>query len=151
MGFFDRIRKGKLFFGKKEPVVVVAFFFKGKKYILEEFDLEFKQDINGKNQPDSSVYGGVITITISDPPDSSINEWMMNTYDKQNGEFRFLLNTPKIVEGAAFHIHFKDAYCINYQKTASPAGYGLLTTLTISPRLIQIGNDEFENDWGNVN
>lgn len=145
MGFFDKIRNGSLFFGKKAPTMVMQFSIKGKKYILEEFDLDFKQDVDHKGNPDSSVYGGTITLTISDIPDDNINWWMMDAYTKHDGEFRFLMNDGSIKEGALLQIQFKDAYCLSYQKSISPEGAGVLTTLTISPRYLRIGNEEFEN------
>lgn len=147
MGFFDRIRIGRLFFGKKEPSMVVSFLFKAKKYILEEFDLEFGQEVNTKGKPDSLLYGGRITITISEVPDESINAWMMNSYQKQDGEFRFLVNDGMINQGAVLQIQFRDAYCTDYRKTLNPQGAGSLTTLVISPRYIRVGNEEFENRW----
>lgn len=147
MGFFDRIRKGRLFFGKKEPSMIVSFQFKKKKYILEEFDMEFGQEVGSKSRPDSLPYGGRITITISEVPDESINSWMMNAYQKQDGEFRFLINDGMINQGAVLQIQFRDAYCIDYRKTLNPQGAGSLTTLVISPRYIRVGNEEFENRW----
>ena len=147
MGFFDKIRQGRLFFGKKEPSMVVQFLFKGKKYVLEEFDLEFNQDVDAKGKPDSQVYGGKLTITISDVPDEHINWWIMDSFKKQDGEFRFLANGKKINEGALLHISFKDAYCVDYHKIMNPQGAGVLTTLIISPRYLRIGNEEFENEW----
>ena len=147
MGFFDRIRKGRLFFGKKEPSMIVSFQFKKKKYILEEFDMEFGQEVGSKSRPDSLPYGGRITITISEVPDESINSWMMNVYQKQDGEFRFLINDGMINQGAVLQIQFRDAYCIDYRKTLNPQGAGSLTTLVISPRYIRVGNEEFENRW----
>jgi len=150
MGFFDRIRKGKLFAGKKElPTFVVRFLFRGKTYILEEFDLDFKQDINDKNRPDGEVYGGLITLTISEPPGEWLTAWMMNSFEKHDGEFHFFINSEKIMEGAAMQLSFKDAYCISYQQTMNPKGAGLLTTLIISPRTVKIMNEEFENKWKN--
>ena len=57
MGFFDRIRKGKLFFGKKDPSVVVKFFFRGQEYILEEFDIAFHQETDAKNHVAGEMSG----------------------------------------------------------------------------------------------
>lgn len=147
MGFFDKIRSGRLFFGKKEPTIVVSFQFKGKKYILEEFDLEFGQDVNVKGKPDSFPHGGQITITMSDVPDENINSWMMDSYRKEEGEFRFLINDGMINQGAVLQIQFKDAYCTDYRKILNPQGAGTLTTLAISPHYIRVGNEEFENKW----
>ncbi|MBF0576903.1 type VI secretion system tube protein TssD [Dysgonomonas sp. GY617] len=147
MGFFDRFRKGKLFYGKNMPAMVTEFRFMKKKYILEEFDLEFRQDVNEKNKPDSDTYGGILTLTFSETPDQWINLWMMNPYEKRDGEIRFLTNESKITEGAALIITFQDAYCISYQKTLNPKGAGTLTTLIVSPRKIKVGTEEFENKW----
>jgi len=145
MGFFSKIRSGRLFFGKKEPSIIVQMMFNGQKYIIEEFDLEFKQDVNAKGKPDSMPYGGLITITMSDTSQDSINDWMMDSFRKQDGEFRFLMNDGMIREGARLVIRFEDAYCVNYQKVVNPVGAGVLTTLVISPRVLKIGNEVFEN------
>lgn len=146
MGFFDKIRSGRLFFGKKEPSIIVQMMFRDRKYIVEEFDLEFKQDVNSKGKPDSMPHGGLITITISDVPDDNINDWMMDSFRKQNGEFRFLTNDGMIREGAQLNIKFEDAYCVHYQKVINPVGAGVLTTLVISPRVLKIGNEVFKNN-----
>jgi hypothetical protein len=147
MGFFDRIRKGKLFFGKKVPSVVVKFFFRGQTYILEEFDIEFRQDTDEKNHPCDEMRGGIITVTISEPPSEQLTEWMINSYEKRDGEFHFFRNDNKIRESAIMYIFFRDAYCTACHKTAHPQGAGLLTALVITPRWIRIGNEEFENKW----
>lgn len=146
-GFFHRIRKGKLYAGKKEPALVVHFHFRGYTYILEEFDLDFQQDVNDKSQPDGNVYGGLLTLTISEEPKEVLFKWMMNTLEKQDGEIRFLTNNGKITEGAAMQIAFKDAYCISFQQVMSPQGAGMLTTFLVSPRHLQIDKEVFENRW----
>ena len=148
MGFFDLFRKGKLYAGKKElPSIVAKFFFRGKEYILEEFDLDFKQDVADNNKPDGETYGGLITLTISAPPDSCLTAWMMNPVEKQHGEICFFSNEDKIREGALLQLSFKNAYCIGYQQVMNPQGSGLLTTIIISPYSLKIGKDEFVNKW----
>ena len=145
--FFDKIRSGRLFFGKKAPTMVVKFHFKGNEYIVEEFDLDFSQPVNSKGQPDDMPNGGLTTVTISDVPDKNINDWMMDSTLKEDGEFSFLMNEGKIRQGALLKIQFKEAYCVHYQKNLNPKGAGVLTTLVISPRYIRVGNEEFEKKW----
>lgn len=149
MGFFDRFRKGKLFYGKSMPILVAEFRFMKQKYILEEFDLEFKQDVNANNKPENKTYGGILTLTFSEAPGQWIHLWMMNPHEKRDGEIRFLVNQEKITQGASLIITFEEAYCISYHKTLNPQGSGTLTTLIISPRKIKVGNEEFENNWKN--
>lgn len=148
MGFFDMLRSGRLFFGQKEaPTIIVQFLFKGEKYIVEEFDLEFKQDVNEKGKPDSFPYGGQMAVTFSEIPSENINTWMMNSYSVADGEIRFLKNDGMIKEGALLQLYFKEAYCINYRKIMKPNGLGVLTSLVISPRIIKVGNEELRNSW----
>lgn len=148
MGIFDRFRKEKLFFGSSSlPSVVVAFIFKGKRYTLEEFDIEFNQDVDHKNRPDSEVQGGLITLTMSETPGSDLTKWMMNDLERQSGEFRFFSNKGKIDEGSLLDIVFKDAYCISYQKVVVPGGAGVLTTLILSPHRLKIGENVYESNW----
>jgi len=146
-GFFERIRKGKLYADKKEPAMVVHFQFKGYTYVLEEFDLDFRQDVSDKNKPDGDTYGGLMTLTISEEPKAELFAWMMNTLEKQNGEIRFLANEEKITGGALIQMSFKDAYCISFQQVMSPQGAGVLTTFVISPRYLQVDKEIFENKW----
>lgn len=147
MDFFKKMRSGKLFYGKKEPALVVEFILRNQAYLVEEFDLEFKQDLNQKNRPDGEPYGGIITVTISETPDDWIKHWMINPKEKNDGEFRFLANEGRIESGAQLSIFFKDAYCISYHTVMDTQGAGLLTTFVISPRVVYVGNEELENKW----
>lgn len=148
MGFFEKLKLGRLFSGKQEaPKLIVDFIFRDNRYIIEEFDIEFKQDLDRKNKPDGEVYGGIITATLADEPDNWINIWMINSSERSDGQFRFLKNETKIDEGAQFNIFFEDAICIGYKKVINTMGNGLLTTLIISARIIKFGNQEFEKKW----
>ncbi|MDR3340472.1 MAG: hypothetical protein LBT25_10355 [Candidatus Symbiothrix sp.] len=180
MNFIDKVRTGRLFAGWKKtiekeettilktfpvapegeslpvenkqigPDLIIRFVFMEKTYIVEDLNLNFRQDMDKKkNRPDSFTYGGQIQLTISEAPDYSINEWMAQSYMTRSGEIRFFPNTPKIIDSALLTIYFSDAYCVAYNKKVNPATYGILTTLTISPRTIKIGNEEFENKWKN--
>lgn len=131
MGFIDKIRSGRLFFGKREPSLVVRFELLSEHYMLEEFDLEFGQNVKGK-----------ITITMSDVPGEGIHSWMMDPFRKIDGEFRFLVNDGRVNQGAVLQINFRDAYCTHYRKLLNPQGAGTLTTLVIRPGYIRIGNEE---------
>lgn len=147
MSFFDRIRKGTLFFGKKEPNVIVEFTFKGERFILEQFDIEFSQSVDSRNKPDGQIKGGEIFISFLESSPEQINTWMLSSSQKSDGTFRFLKNDGKIVEGAHLIIDFKQGYCVRYSKIINPNGGGTLTSLEIKAKYIQIGNEEFENDW----
>ena len=130
------------------PDVVIHFIFMDKTYIVENFNLNFKQDINTyKNRPDSFTYGGTMQITLSGFLDFALDEWLTQTYQTREGEIHFFPNTPKITDSALLSIFFEDAYCTACNKTIDAETSGVLTTLTISPRKVIIGKEEFENKW----
>jgi hypothetical protein len=130
------------------PDHVIHFLFMGKTYIVEGFNLNFKQDMDTReNRPDSFTYGGIMQITLSETPSHDINDWMVQTYKMRNGEIRIFPNAPKITKSSLLTLFFEDAYCVGYSKKINTNTSGLLTTLTISPRIIKIGNEELENKW----
>ena len=125
--------------------MVVALLFRGNTYILDEFDINFSQDTDDKNQPNSETYGGIITLTTRDVPDEFLTAWMMNLHETRDGEIRFIPDADEMTEGTALYVSFKDACCVSYQKVMHPSGAGTQTTLIISPHRVKIGNEEFEN------
>jgi len=130
------------------PDVVIHFIFMDNTYIVEDFNLNFKQDINTyKNRPDSFTYGGTMQITLSGFLDPTLDEWLTQTYQTREGAIHFFPNTPKITDSALLTIFFTDAYCTACNKTIDAVTSGVLTTLTVSPRMIKIGNEEFANKW----
>jgi|GEM_PF-1207803 len=128
------------------PDVVIHFVCMNKTYIVENFNLNFRQDVDTlKNRPDSFTYGGIMQITLNGFLDSDLEDWITQTYLTRNGEIRFFPNMPKITDSSLLTVFFEDAYCTACKKTIDAVTFGVLTTLTVSPRRIRLGNEEFEN------
>jgi hypothetical protein len=148
MNYFRNILRGRLFFSsKKIPEQIIKFIFMDNYYILEEFSIDFHQETDINGRPDSLPAGGIMNITFAGAPDYSINEWMIREELLRNGEIRFLSGEKKVTSGAQFIIFFEDAYCIEYKKHIDTLKGGLFTSLTVSPRHIRIGKEEFTNKW----
>lgn len=130
---------------KKLPDQVIKFLFMGKTYILEDFELNFNQELDRKGNPDGLPKGGLMTLTFGETPDYTINEWMCRENLLRDGEIRFQSGDIQVRKGADLVISFRDAYCIKYHKSIRAEGF--FTTLTLSPRTVQIGNEEFTNRW----
>jgi len=146
MKFFERIMNRHLYASsKKMPDQVVKLFLLDKEYILEDFMINFNQELNHKGSPDGPSKGGIITLTFSEPPDYPIDEWMCRENLLRDGEIRFLSSEIKVKGGADLIISFTHAHCIGYEK--SIRDNGLFTKLVISPRYVKIGNEEFLNRW----
>lgn len=154
MNFLRKIATGRLFARKSEqdkpsriPDLVAKFTFMEKSYFLENFDIGFSQEVNDKGKPGGLPSGGIITLTLSETPDATINEWIMRETLLRDGEIRIFPHKSKIDESSVLNIFFKDAYCIRYKKQIDALGGGLRTLLVISPRYVKIGHEEFENNW----
>ena len=129
------------------PDLVAKFTFMEETYILENFEIGFSQEVNEKGKPGGLPHGGIMTLTLSETPDANINAWITREDLLRDGEIRFFPNKEKIKKSSILDITFKDAYCIRYKKQIDALGWGLRTTLVVSPRYIKIGIEEFENNW----
>ncbi|MDR2915099.1 MAG: hypothetical protein LBV74_09755 [Tannerella sp.] len=154
MNFLQRIATGRLFARKSEPDkpgripdLVAKFIFMDKTYILEDFEISFTQEVNEKGRPGGLPCGGIMTLTLSETPDASINEWMVRETLLRDGEVCIFPHKRKVDGSAVLNILFRDAYCIRYKKQIDVLGGGLRTTLFISPRYVKMGREEFENNW----
>lgn len=161
MNFFQKVMTGRLFSNRSKngsengissfiesmPNVIIKFTIMERTYILEEFDINFSQEVNDKGLPGGLPKGGIMTLTISEAPDHNLNEWILRDTILRNGEIRFVTNERKIDGTILLDISFADAYCIGFEKKINPQNGGLFTILTISPRYIKVGNEDFENRW----
>jgi hypothetical protein len=138
--WFDKTATEK----EKEEATLAVFLFRGKTYILDDFDINFLQDTDDKHKPNSETYGGLISISTSEVVDEALTTWMMNLYETRDGEIRLIPEAGKLTAGASLIISFKDAYCVGYHKVMQQSGIGLQTKMTIAPRSVKIGNEEFE-------
>ncbi|MDR1222185.1 MAG: hypothetical protein LBL07_04815 [Tannerella sp.] len=147
MNYFERIMKGRLFSrSEKLPEKVIRFTFMDRMYLLEDFSINFHQEMDTRGRLELPA-GGMIHLTMAETPDYYINEWIHHENLLRDGEIRFLSGDIKVTSGADLIISFWDAYCIEYKKHIHTLKGGLFTSLTISPRTLKIGNEEFSNKW----
>lgn len=147
MGFFDRLLSGKVFTDSRPAALVAELELNNKKYILNDLDWEFTQDVDDKNRPCSAVYGGKISLSISEPIDQTIYNWIINSGTKHSGQIKFFNNSNNFEEGAQLEIRFIDAICINFHKQVVEKGREITTTIVLSPRILKIGSEEHHQNW----
>jgi len=149
MGFFDRLLSGKVFSDSRSASLVAELEVNGRKYMLSELDWVFKQDLDEHCRPCSGVYGGTLSLTLSEPVDQTIYNWIINSGTRYSGSLRFYNNTNNFEEGAQMVIRFEEAICVRYYKQILAQGSGTLTTLVLSSRVLKVGNEVFEQKWAN--
>ena len=112
---------------------------------------ELRRSVDQKGRPSSVTQGGIITVEIvSSETDTSLAEWMMNSYKEADGSIKFLDDK----KGTLKTVEFKKARCIGYSERfdktpdpASPEKPSMTLTLTISAEKISISDSEHDNNW----
>jgi hypothetical protein len=144
MGFFDRLLSGKVFPDSRSTSLVAELEVKGHKYILSDLDWIFHQDVDEHYKPCSGVYGGTISLTLSESIDQTIYNWIINSETKHSGCIKFYNNTNNFEEGAKMVIRFEEAICVRYYKQILAQSSDSLTSLVLSSQVLRIGNEVFE-------
>ncbi|WP_075603034.1 type VI secretion system tube protein TssD [Saccharicrinis aurantiacus] len=147
MGFFDRLLSGKVFSDARPASLVAELEISNHKYILNDLDWEFTQEVDDKNRPCSALYGGKISLSISEPVDQTIFNWIINSGTKHSGQIKFYHHNNNFEEGAQLEIKFIDAICVNFHKQVIEQGKETITTLVLSSRVLKIGSEEFQQKW----
>lgn len=120
-------------------------------YEANLFDIDFKQDINEKNELEGGSYGGIIFLGLKNiHSEHELCEWIAATRLYHDGEVRIYQESENGQHKTLlFSVVFKDACCISYRKQCHAGVPGVVTEIKIAPRSLQIGNEEFENQWNN--
>lgn len=134
MGFFDWIlNRNKGLPDKRDPNLACELEIGGKKYMLEEFDINFDSSSGDRYIPLYAVFGGDIS--------PELESWITRSSKRMDGRVRFYLNNDKLDQGAIFSAAFYDAVCVKMRK--SSLGETPLTTLVLSAKGIKLGNEEY--------
>jgi hypothetical protein len=140
MGFFGRLFKlGKPYAsgsgsGSSVPNLACEMTIEGKKYLLEEFDVDFSTEDNRRYIPMYAVFSERIA--------PELESWIMRDSKRCDGVVKFFRNTDKAEDGAVFHLSFYGAVCRRYRKHTR--GGVPLTTLVLAARRIRLQEQEFE-------
>lgn len=141
MGFWNWFLK-KERSSEEESKIMAELTINNKKYMLTEFRISLRQDINEKNRPDGRTHGGEMFLTMDQVPDSNLIDSSINSIVRYNGEVNFYSCNNKIDTGSLFTIIFKDARCVNlYRKTRINATSNY-TRLLLLPGTVFIGEEE---------
>lgn len=141
MGFWNWFLK-KERSSEEESKIMAELTINNKKYMLTEFRISLRQDVNEKNRPDGRTHGGEMFLTMDQVPDSNLIDSSINSIVRYNGEVNFYSCNNKIDTGSLFTIIFKDARCVNlYRKTRINATSNY-TRLLLLPSTVFIGEEE---------
>jgi hypothetical protein len=129
---------GKLIIDGTTPEIVGELTIETKKYLINNFELEFRQNVNKINIPESETFGGFMTVSLLDKSDDLIEAWVTCTYKKHDGEVRFYENNIQAIGSSLVNIKFTEAYCMQYKREMNVLKKHDSITLQLCPQTVQL-------------
>lgn len=130
------------FFEQIDTDVNAVFILDGKQYEVEQFKIEFAQNVDYKGQPQHETMGGQLYITMTQGADYNIYDWAKRENSKKSGEIRFKTKTT----GTVLEIVFENAHCIKLTRQINFSS-GTKTSLVISPQRVTMNGFTHDNKW----
>lgn len=142
----------KSIFGKKETSsnnegIIIELVIRDEKYILEQFDIEFKRNKNRNSYHESEVYGGFITCTFDGYIGKHLLAWAVYGDQREDGDIRFYIRKHSLEQGATLALRFMEANCIYLNRIVNNQKNERKNKLIIAPHILKIGSEEFVNNW----
>jgi hypothetical protein len=117
----------------------------GKDYRVLHCSYSLNQQVDLTGRPSSVVRGGIVNLVTESTDDTSLFEWMCDSYLKKDATITF----NKRDENAKLkELHLVEAYMISYEESFDDSGTGAMTqSFSLSARNIKMGDGEHENEW----
>lgn len=113
----------------------------GTEYKIISCSFGVNQSIDSSGRPTSEVKASDIHIVVESSEDNSLMEWAVDDYGKKDGTIIF----NKIDQDQKMkQLDFTDGYITSYNETF---GGEMMMSVSISCRLLKVGNAEVDNQW----
>ena len=117
----------------------------GNEYRVLNCHYSLNQEIDKTGRPSSTVRGGVVDLTIESTDDTSLFEWMCDSYMRKDATVTF---NKRDEDSKMKELEIKEAYMISYEELFDDTGAGAMNEkFSLSARDIKMGNGEHENEW----
>ncbi len=117
----------------------------GNEYNVLNCSYHLYQETDESGRPSSVTRGGKIDITVESTADTTLSDWVFNSFERKDGSIEFL---KRDTDAKAKELKFEEGYLVKYLENFDSTGKNPMTeTITISARKIGIGNGEHENEW----
>lgn len=117
----------------------------GRKYNVLRISYALHQETDATGRPSSISRGGKIEVTVESTQDTSLFEWMSNSFERRDGYAVFF---KRDAQATLKELRFAEGYLVKYRENFSSTGKNPLTeTITISARSISMGSGGHSNEW----
>jgi hypothetical protein len=117
----------------------------GKEHNVLSCSYSLNQDYDVTGRPSSVTRGGVVNVVIESTDDTSLFEWMCDSYMKKDATLTF----NKRDENAKMkELEIKEAYLVAFSESFDNTGTGaMISSFTLSAKTLKLGNGEHDNEW----
>ncbi len=117
----------------------------GNEYRVLSCSYSLHQDIDNTGRPASVTRGGVVNLVVESTDDTSLFEWMCDSYLKKDATITF---NKRDEDSKMKELEIGEAYLVNYEEAFDDSGSGaMIQSFSLSARNIKMGNGEHENEW----
>lgn len=117
----------------------------GDQYRVLNCSYSMHQDIDETGRPSSVARGGVVNLVVESTDDTSLFEWMCDSYQRRDAKVTF---NKRDEDSKLKELEISEAYMVDYEESFDNVGNGaMVQSFTLSARDIKMGNGEHNNDW----
>ncbi len=117
----------------------------GDEYRVLKCSYSLHQEVDKTGRPSSTTRGGIVNLTIESTDNTSMFEWMCDSYMRKDGTITF---NKRDEDAKMKELHITEAYMISYEESFDDAGSGaMIESFSLSARSIKLGDGEHENEW----
>jgi len=117
----------------------------GEEYRVLNCRYSLHQEVDKTGRPSSTTRSGTVDLTIESTDDTSLFEWMCDSYMRKDGTIVF---NKRDEDSKMKELEITEAYMVSYEEAFDDSGSGAMTeSFSLSARGIKMGNGEHENEW----
>ena len=117
----------------------------GTQYRVLNCSYSLHQDIDETGRPSSIARGGVVNLVVESTDDTSLFEWMCDSYMRKDAKVTF---NKRDEDSKMKELEISEAYMIDYEEAFDNAGNGaMIQSFSLSAKNIKMGNGEHDNEW----
>ena len=117
----------------------------GAQYRTLNCSYSLHQDIDETGRPSSVARGGVLNLVVESTDDTSLFEWMCDSYQRKDAKVTF---NKRDEDSKLKELEISEAYMVDYEEAFDNVGNGaMVQSFTLSAKNIKMGNGEHSNEW----
>lgn len=117
----------------------------GKTYRVVNCDYSLSQFVDDTGRPSSTVRAGTINMTVESTDDTTLFEWMCDSYMRKDGKITF---NKRDLDAKMKVLEFSEAYMVAYKEVFDSSGPGSMQeSFSLSAHTLKMGNGEIESEW----